>query len=78
MKTLEKITKRDLTRLLVHNYLKLPNNASTSKTTFELLNDFTKLYDLTSGNDRLLVEYMMNEIGYFKPESGCGWSYKGE
>ncbi len=59
MTTLEKIAKRNVSRLL------------ETKSTFELLIDFTKLYDMTSGNDRLLTEHMLNELGYTK--ASCGW-----
>lgn len=46
-----------------------------TKTTFDLFNEFSQLYDnsLLPQDSKLLVEYMLNELGYFKPKCGCGW-----
>ena len=69
MELLRKIAKRNVERLL--------NGGSTK---FELLHKFIDSYDRcskVSGTDHLLFEYMLNEIGYVKCESG-GWSLNSE
>lgn len=64
MKTLEKIAERNVNRLL------------ETESVFDLFTKFSKMYDLSSGNDKLLAEIMLNKIGYYKSDSGCGWIKK--
>jgi hypothetical protein len=59
MSVLKKIAVRNVSRLL------------ETKSTFDLFNELTMMYDLASGNDKQLAEYMLNELGYTHCISGA-------
>jgi hypothetical protein len=65
MELLKKIAKRNVERMI-----------KSGSDRFDLLQTFISSYDKSSkthGTDRQLFEYMINELGYEKPQSGCGW-----
>jgi hypothetical protein len=60
MSVLKKIAVRNVSRLL------------ETKSKFDLFNKLIKMYDtLSPGNDKQLVEYMLNELGYTHSISGA-------
>jgi hypothetical protein len=59
MSVLKKIAVRNVSRLL------------ETKSKFDLFNDLIMMYDLASGNDKQLAEYMLNELGYTHSISGA-------